>query len=54
VTLLLSFFYIKGIKDLEIISHSYSHLIFDKGAKVYIGENIASSTMALEKLVINT
>jgi hypothetical protein len=29
---------------------SYTHLIFDKGAKTYNGEKIASSTMLLGKL----
>jgi hypothetical protein len=36
-------FQCKRIKEPEINPHSYSHLIFDKGA-IYIGEKTASST----------
>jgi hypothetical protein len=32
------------IEDLDMTPHSYTHLLFDKGVKNYIGENTASST----------
>jgi hypothetical protein len=32
------------IEDSDMNPYSYAHLIFDKGAKIHDGENIASST----------
>jgi hypothetical protein len=41
------------IEDRNINPHSYSHLIFDKGAKTYVGEKTAFSQMVLGKLDIH-
>jgi hypothetical protein len=37
------------IKDPDVNPHNYTHLIFDKGAKIYNGEKTASSTNVVGK-----
>ena len=38
------------IKSPEIIQHTYGHLIFDKGGKIYNGEKTASSISCAGKM----
>jgi hypothetical protein len=40
-----------GIEDSEISPYTYNNMIFDKGAKSYVGEKIASSTNDVEKMI---